>query len=180
MSETSTSTATPATEPAMSNDSAPILLRIYEELAAIRELLARAPAAPSHAPASSYSGGQSSASGQSEPPRQPTALLPNPGAVLIPFGKNKDRPLSELSERSLEWYASEQPPKLKNDGTPFTPRPADIAFKNAARQLFHQQRGTLAGSLNPTERQTSTPAPSGAGAASEENIPFAARYYDHG
>jgi len=162
----------------MSNASAPILLRIYEELAAIRELLAKPPAsAPARAAASSFS---TPSAAQAEIP-QPAKIIDDPGSVLVHFGKNKDRPLSELTERSLEWYASVKEPKLKNDGTPFTPRPQEITLENAARQLFHTRRGTLAGSENPTERPaTSAPSPSGAGAASEENILFAARYYDHG
>lgn len=118
-----------------------ILLKIHEELVAIRELLAKGAAAPARPVASAGS----SSSVANEPPLQPTALVDDPGSVLVPFGKNKGRPLSELAERSLEWYAADQPPRLDSSGKPYPPRPADIAFKNAARQLYHTQKGTLTG-----------------------------------
>lgn len=73
----------------------------------------------------------------------PVQPVPNAGEVCVHFGKNTGKALSELSAKSVEWYAQEQPPKLKQDGTPFAPRPADIALREAARTLVHQRRGTI-------------------------------------
>jgi hypothetical protein len=82
---------------------------------------------------------------------QPAEIVPNAGDVTVHFGKNSGVALKDLTERSLSWYAEEQPPKLRDDGTPFLLRPADLALKNAARTLWHERNGTLAGT-------TATPA----------------------
>ena len=165
----------------MSNDSAPVLLKIYEELVAIRELLARPPAAAAApARASAYSAGQSAGSGTQAEIPQPSNIIDNPGDVQCHFGKNNGKPLSEMSERQLSFYASVKEPRLDSSGKPFPPRPADVNLENAARQLYHTRMGTLAGSENPTGRPAENHDSSGAGAASTEEVPFAARYYEHG
>jgi hypothetical protein len=164
----------------MSNDSAPILLKIYEELTAIREILAKDPAAAAPTRSPAYSSGSSGA--QAEIP-QPSKIIDNPGDVQVHFGKNNGVALSALSERSLSWYASVKEPKLKNDGTPFTPRPQEGILENAARQLYHTRMGTLAGSENPSQRPAATPKQTpteSAGAASTEEVPFSPRHLDHG
>ena len=73
----------------------------------------------------------------------PITPVENAGAVQVHFGKNSGRALADLGAKSVEWYAKEQPPKLKQDGTPFAPRPADVALREAARTLVHQRRGTI-------------------------------------
>ena len=106
------------------------------EVRAIRSALTqtRAPAAatPSAAPAAT-----------SEEIPLPITPVENAGAVQVPFGKNTGRALADLGAKSVEWYAKEQPPKLMHDGTPFPPRPADVALREAARTLVHQRRGTI-------------------------------------
>jgi hypothetical protein len=90
------------------------------EVRAIRSALTqtRAPAAatPSAAPAAT-----------SEEIPLPITPVENAGAVQVHFGKNTGRALADLGAKSVEWYAKEQPPKLKQDGTPFA----------------HQRRGTI-------------------------------------
>ena len=106
------------------------------EVRAIRSALTqtRAPAAatPSAAPAA-----------MSEEIPLPITPVENAGAVQVHFGKNSGRALADLGAKSVEWYAKEQPPKLMHDGTPFPPRPADVALREAARTLVHQRRGTI-------------------------------------
>ena len=57
--------------------------------------------------------------------------------VAVHFGKNAGIPLGSLSAKSIEWYAADKLPQLKNDGTPFAPRPADLALQQAARTIHH-------------------------------------------
>lgn len=91
---------------------------------------------------------------------QPTEIVENPGAVQVHFGKNKGRALADLGAKSVEWYAQEPEPRLRNDGTPFPPRAEDVQLRNAARTIVHQNRGTLIGAgklvlkddLNATEQ----------------------------
>ena len=126
-----------------------LLKAIHQELVAIRQLLAEtkqaqsrpAPArATSSSSSSSYSGG---GSGVEEVIPQPTEVVPNAGDVQVHFGKNNGVALSKLSERSLSWYATEQPPRLDSSGKPYPPRPQETTLRNAARTLWHQNRGTL-------------------------------------
>jgi hypothetical protein len=147
-----------------------ILLKIHEELCAIKELLARQPAAPAARPASMFA---TPSAAQAEIP-QPAKIVDNPGDVKVFFGKNTGRPLSELTERSLEWYASVKEPKVDSSGRPFTPRPQEIALENAARQLYHTQKGSLAGAENRTERPAATTPPPAAAKIEEDTseIPF--------
>jgi len=122
---------------------------VLAELTAIRLILASrptpAPTPPPPAPRPAIS--STGASVGDEPIPQPSQFIPNAGDVQIHFGKNAGTPLSGVGERSLSWYASEQPPQLKRDGTPFSPRPADLTLRNAARTLWHTNRGTLATNL---------------------------------
>jgi broad specificity phosphatase PhoE len=68
----------------------------------------------------------------------PADIVQDAANVEIHFGKNKGRTLGSLSAKSLEWYAAEKPPQLKNDGTPFALRPEDLRLVNAARTLHHK------------------------------------------
>jgi len=70
-------------------------------------------------------------------------VIPNAGDVQVHFGKNNGVALSKLSERSLSWYATEQPPRLDSSGKPYPARPQETTLRNAARTLWHQNRGTL-------------------------------------
>lgn len=93
-------------------------------------------------PAKSPATAPAAAAGAKDIP-MPDVLVDNAEAVEVHFGKNKGVPLGKLGIRSIEWYAQEPEPKLKNDGTPFLPREADITLKMAARTIVHQRRGTL-------------------------------------
>jgi hypothetical protein len=68
----------------------------------------------------------------------PTQIVPDAQHFKIHFGKNKGRELGTLSAKSLEWYAADKPPQLRNDGTPFPPRSEDFQLLNAARTLHHR------------------------------------------
>jgi hypothetical protein len=70
----------------------------------------------------------------------PAVEILNAGDVQIHFGKNKDTPLSALSDKQLLWYGADREPQLKKDGTPFGPREADVLLKNACRTLWHQRK----------------------------------------
>ena len=113
---------------------------LLTELKAIRALLASKPAAA--APAAAVA--QTATQTPEGPPPQPDSVVENAASVVIHFGKNNGVALGALSERSLGWYASVKAPKLDNSGKPFDPRPADVALEQAARTLWHTQKGTLA------------------------------------
>ena len=68
----------------------------------------------------------------------PSEIVQDASSVEIHFGKNKGKSLGSLSPKSLEWYASEKPAQMKNDGTPFALRPDDLRLLNAARTLHHR------------------------------------------
>jgi hypothetical protein len=70
----------------------------------------------------------------------PAIAIADAGSVQIHFGKNKDTPLSALSDKQLLWYGADRPEQLKKDGTPFAPREADVLLKNACRTLWHQRK----------------------------------------
>jgi hypothetical protein len=161
-----------------------ILKAIHEELVAIRKLLAesnKAAPARSSTPARSTSSSSASSSsfssggGGEEPIPQPTEVVANPGDVQVHFGKNNGVPLSQLSERSLSWYAQEQAPRLDSSGKPYPPRPQETTLRNAARTLWHQNRGTL-GKAAPAKAAGGEELPidssSAAHLADEENVPF--------
>ena len=89
----------------------------------------------------------------------------------VHFGKNAGKKLRDLGEKSVSWYALEKPPQLKKDGTPFDPRPQDVALTEAARTLHHARLGTLATNRVAAPAATTKPKP----AAKEEesdSIPF--------
>jgi len=90
------------------------------------------------------SGGGGASSGNGEVP-QPEKLVAAPGEVQVHFGKNAGKPIDELSERSLSWYAQDPEPRLDSSGKPFPPRDADVALRQACRQLWHLRKGTLKG-----------------------------------
>lgn len=107
--------------------------QLLVELHAIKALLSRAqpqPAAPATKP------------GDKAIP-MPDAPVPNAEDVAVHFGKNKGVRLGDLQIRSIEWYAQDAEPKLKNDGTPFPPREDDVRLRQAARTIVHQRRGML-------------------------------------
>ena len=109
-----------------------LMLEVRAIRSALTQTRAPATATPSAAPAAI-----------SEEIPLPITPVENAGAVQVHFGKNTGRALADLGAKSVEWYAKEQPPKLKQDGTPFAPRPADVALREAARTLVHQRRGTI-------------------------------------
>ncbi len=110
---------------------------IIAELRAIRALLANKPAAPAAASTSALAGAPKDIP-------QPTEIVADPGSVEVHFGKNKGTALRSLGAKSVEWYAQEPEPRIGNNGKPFPPRAEDVRLRNAARQLVHGQRGTLA------------------------------------
>lgn len=152
-----------------------LLKSIHQELVAIRQLLASqqstaARSAPARAPssASSYTSG---GGGGDEVIPQPSEVIPNAGDVQVHFGKNNGVALSKLSERSLSWYATEQPPRLDSSGKPYPARPQETTLRNAARTLWHQNRGTL----GQAEAPKAKPAPEIIEAPShpsDEEVPF--------
>ena len=112
--------------------------QILAELITIRQLLERAIAAPPAArPAAPAPAGQVAIP-------QPSQLVADPGSVAVHFGKNAGQPLSSLNDRSVEWYATPKEPRVGNNGKPFPPRAEDVRLRNAARQIVHGNRGTLA------------------------------------
>lgn len=113
--------------------------QILDELKAIRLLLATGQR-PASAPAQTATQ-TPTAEG---PPPQPDSVVDNAGDVRVHFGKNNGVALSNLTERQLGFYASVKTPRLDNSGKPFPPRPQDVALEQAARTLWHQQKGSLA------------------------------------
>lgn len=159
---------------------------IILELRTIRKLLEAqaeerkaAPPPPAAQPSYSTSTSSSGAKFGDEPIPQPATIIANAGDVQIHFGKNQGKPLSSIGERSLSWYATEQPPRLDSSGKPYPPRPQEVILKNAARTLWHQLRGTL-DTGRPTQQAptASTPPPTAqskpaaASSADDENVPF--------
>lgn len=92
----------------------------------------------------------------------PAEIVADAASVEIHFGKNKGRTLGSLSAKSLEWYAADKPPQMKNDGTPFALRPDDLRLLNAARTLHHKLGSP---SLAPTSVIYQAP-------ALDEEVPF--------
>ena len=106
------------------------------EIRAIRSALTQ------NKPAASATASKPRSTGPKDIPL-PSEVIENAGDVAVHFGKNKGTPLSALSAKSVEWYAQEPEPRLRNDGTPFSPRPEDVLLRNAARTIVHRNRGTL-------------------------------------
>lgn len=153
-----------------------ILKTIHEELVAIRQLLASqqstaarsAPARPMSSSTSSYSSG---GGGGDEVIPQPSEVVPNAGDVQVHFGKNNGVALSKLSERSLSWYATEQPPRLDSSGKPYPARPQEATLRNAARTLWHQNRGTL-GQADAPKAKSAPEIVEAPSHPSDEEVPF--------
>lgn len=76
---------------------------------------------------------------------QPSRVIDYPEDVQVHFGKNSGVALGKLSARSIEWYATEQPPRLDSSGKPYPERPQEAELRNAARTLYHRTKGTLKG-----------------------------------
>jgi len=157
-----------------------LLKAIHQELVAIRQLLAdgnkAAPARSTPARASTSTSSPSRpSSGDAEVVPQPSEIIANPGDVQVHFGKNNGVPLSQLGERSLSWYAQEQAPRLDSSGNPYPPRPQEITLRNAARTLWHQNRGTLGGGAPASKAGSSAEAfvePASHPSDEEEALPF--------
>lgn len=113
----------------MTNDQ---FTELMQEIRAIRSALSHPK--PSTAPVP--------AAGSQDVPL-PTKPVANAANVCVHFGKNAGKALGDLSAKSVEWYAQEPAPRLRQDGTPFPPRPADVELREAARTLVHQRRGTI-------------------------------------
>ncbi len=153
-----------------------LLKAIHQELVAIRQLLAEGKTAPARgtpaprasAPATSTHTG----SGSDAPIPQPTEIIANPGDVQVHFGKNNGVALSKLSERSLSWYAQEQAPRLDSTGNPYPARPQEILLRNAARTLWHQNRGSLGQPGGTMKLPTEAFAEPAAHPSDEEALPF--------
>lgn len=117
---------------------------------------------------------QASATAQTGPEVYPQPLrvisIEDAEETEVHFGKNAGKKLRDLGEKSVSWYALEKPATLKKDGTPFDPRPQDVALSEAARTLHHARAGTLA------TNRVAQPAPAKpkaeAKAEDTENIPF--------
>jgi hypothetical protein len=157
-----------------------LLKAIHQELVAIRQLLAdgKAPAMRSTPVRASAPSGAVSRSngGEEEAVPQPTEIIANAGDVQVHFGKNNGVALAKLSERSLSWYAQEQAPRLDSSGNPYPARPQEITLRNAARTLWHQNRGTLGGGATGAKSSTTATEafvePSGHPADNEDSMPF--------
>ena len=89
----------------------------------------------------------------------PYYLLP-PTSYLLPNARN---PVPFARD------ATPKEPRVGNNGKPFPPRPADEQLANAARQLYHQKRGTLVGKAPAIEM---TFVPGTAKPDIDENVPF--------
>lgn len=154
-----------------------LLKAIHQELVGIRKLLAegKQPSAPRSTPvrASTSTSSAFSGGGGDEQIPQPTEVVANPGDVQVHFGKNNGVPLSKLGERSLSWYAQEQAPRLDSSGNPYPPRPQEIKLRNAARTLWHQNRGTLGtGSTAPASSAGEELVETSSHPSDEEALPF--------
>jgi hypothetical protein len=156
-----------------------LLKAIHQELVAIRQLLAEgnkaAPVRSTPARATTTSSASRPSSGDAEVVPQPSEIIANPGDVQVHFGKNNGVPLSQLGERSLSWYAQEQAPRLDSSGNPYPARPQEITLRNAARTLWHQNKGTLGGGTPASKAGSSAEAfvePSAHPSDEEEALPF--------
>ena len=158
-----------------------LLKAILQELGAIRQLLAEgSKTPPTRSTPVRASTASSSASrpstGEDEAVPQPTEIIANPGDVQVHFGKNNGVALSKLGERSLSWYAQEQAPRLDSSGNPYPARPQEITLRNAARTLWHQNRGTLGGGATSAKSASaaieSFVEPSGHPSDNEDALPF--------
>ena len=141
-----------------------ILEQILTELQAIRAAISARPLSPPSPAKTQPANATQSTPGAPVVSPQPAEVVPNAGAHLIHFGKNQGKSLSELGERSLSWYATEQPARLDSNGQPYPRRPQETALLNAARTLWHQNHGTLGGPQPPLKLAADAPA--------TEEVPF--------
>lgn len=151
-----------------------LLTAVLGELKGIRDALAQRPAPAYERPANSP---QSTLTGTQAEIPQPATVVENPGDVQVHFGKNKGVALSALTANSLKFYASVKDVRLDSNGKPYPPRADNIALENAARTLHHRNLGTLAAEAGKPMKLESPPAQK-AGAAVDEDVPFARREYD--
>jgi hypothetical protein len=128
---------------------------LMQEIRAIRMVLTQSK------PAASAVASKPAPTGPKDIPL-PSEVIENAGDIPVHFGKNKGTPLGSLSAKSVEWYAQEPEPRLRNDGTPFPPRPEDVLLRNAARTIVHRNRGTLPSP--PVKLESATPI--------SEDVPF--------
>lgn len=149
----------------MSDTNPPTLTAVMLELKEIRALLENLNAKPKSA-------------GNPYPPSASQAEIPQPSVSIslaeaesrcVHFGKNTGKPLRELSERSVEWYATDQAPRLDSSGKPYPPRREETDLKNAARVIYHTRKGTLAGGAQSNPKQAPKPAEQ---PQDEESVPF--------
>lgn len=70
-------------------------------------------------------------------PASPQQQQPaDPDAIVIPFGKNKGTPLTDLTDAQLRWYAEDWTPRVVGeDGQPLNPKwvARDAALKTACK-----------------------------------------------
>ncbi len=149
-----------------------LLQDILAELTAIRLLIAaQGQSAPAPARAASPAA-QSSTPAADGPPPQPSTLIEDPGSICVHFGKNNGVALGTLGERSLAFYASVKAPRLDSAGKAFPPRPQDVLLENAARQLWHQNKGTLQGQVAAPVRTPPPARPAQKPLDLDEDVPF--------
>ena len=147
-------------------------MTIRELAEAVKQLASRP--APSFPAAGGYTPPKASptVSRANEEIPQPSEIVANAGEVEIHFGKNAGVPLANLGERSLSWYAAEQEPRLNSQGVPFPLRPQEITLRNAARTLWHQNKGTLTGSVPAPAATPPPPAANTNQGNVDEDVPF--------
>lgn len=150
-----------------------ILATLDDQTQLLRDILAALKS--SARPATSQATSQATATAQTGPEVYPQPLrvisIEDAENTEVHFGKNAGKRLADLGEKSVSWYALEKPAKLKNDGTPFDPRPQDVALTEAARTLHHARAGTLA--TNRVAAPAATTKPKDAAKADDsDSIPF--------
>jgi uncharacterized protein (DUF3820 family) len=105
---------------------------LLTELRAIRAALESKPAQP-------RSGTAHTGATFDAPVPMPEVEIDLPGAVEVPFGKNKGQRLDDLPANSLRWYALSWELREKQTGGFW---PGDIKLRNAARQLWHAKHAS--------------------------------------
>lgn len=131
---------------------------LLTELRAIRAALEKKPAQAAQYPAK--------ADDRDAPVPQPDELIDLPGAVEVPFGKNKGAKLDDLAENSLRWYAVGWVLREKNTGGFW---PGDLEVRNAARQLWHAKHGSA---KTATASQSRPAQPTATATTTEDGPPF--------
>lgn len=116
---------------------------VLAELTAIRLLLASQVRSTASVLTPATPNNSSTAGSDVIPQPNPIMDLAEAQSVEVHFGKNKGLALGTLSERSLSWYATEQPPRLDSAGKPYPARTQEITLRNAARTVYHTRAGTL-------------------------------------